>query len=463
MKTLYIECNMGAAGDMLTAALLELVEDKEKTIGELNGLGIPDVVYQTQPAVKCGITGTSVQVMIHGQEESTEDVSYHKHEHSYRHSHSHEHSHEHDTSHHHEHSHEHGYEEFDHDHSHGHTHTHDHEHIHDHDKTHDHSHSHDHDHSHSHVHRSMADVSKIIDSLSLTDKVSSQVKEVYGLIAEAESKAHGKPVDQIHFHEVGSMDAIADVTAVSYLIDKIHPDKITVSPIHVGSGHVHCAHGIMPVPAPATVHILQGVPTYGGKIQGELCTPTGAALLKYYASDFGSMPPISVSRIGYGMGKKDFEAANCVRVFLGESVEDDSYTDTSIELNCNVDDMTGEEVGFALEKLMALGARDAFAQSVIMKKSRPGILITVICSPQDKDTMVKALFRYTKTIGIRETQHPRYILHRTLETVNTDLGPIRKKISSGYGVEKFKYEYEDLVRISEKEQISLQEVLSRLS
>ena len=156
----------------------------------------------------------------------------------------------------------------------------------------------------------MADVSKIIDSLSLTDKVSSQVKEVYGLIAEAESKAHGKPVDQIHFHEVGSMDAIADVTAVCYLIDKIRPDKILVSPIHVGSGHVHCAHGIMPVPAPATAHILQGVPTYGGKIQGELCTPTGAALLKYYASDFGSMPPMSVSRIGYGMGKKDFEAAN---------------------------------------------------------------------------------------------------------------------------------------------------------
>lgn len=458
MKTLYFECNMGAAGDMLTAALLELTEDKEKTLEELNALGIPCVVYQAQPSVKCGITGTSVRVMIHGLEETTEDVSYHGHEHG----------------HHHEHHHEHG---------------HSHDHFHDHDHIHEHEHDHNHDHNHSHVHRSMADIGEIIDNLKVSELVAKQIKEVYGLIAEAESKAHGKPIDQIHFHEVGSMDAIADVTAVCYLMNKIKPDQVLVSPIHVGSGHVHCAHGIMPVPAPATAHILQGAPTYGGSIQGELCTPTGAALLKYFADDFGNMPPLSVKKIGYGMGKKDFQAANCVRVFLGESEEEsgknadrnsvnrseeeqtnkqavlqniDSCTDMVIELNCNVDDMTGEEVGFALEKFMTLGARDAFAQSVIMKKSRLGILITVICSPEDRDKMVKALFRYTRTIGIRETRHPRYILKRTVEIVDTDLGSVRKKISSGYGVERIKYEYDDLARIADKEQISIEEVLNKL-
>ena len=189
------------------------------------------------------------------------------------------------------------------------------------------------------------------------------VLAVYGLIAEAESKAHGMPITDIHFHEVGTMDAVADVTAVCMLMEELHPEQVIVSPIHVGSGQVRCAHGILPVPAPATAHILQGCPTYGGQIRGELCTPTGAALLKYFATSFGSMPVMRTERIGYGMGKKDFEMANCVRVMLGESEE---QTSDAFELECNVDDMTPEEIGFAMERLYEAGAAEVYTVAVGM-------------------------------------------------------------------------------------------------
>lgn len=286
MKTLYLDCSMGAAGDMLTAALLELLSEPEAFIEELNELGIPGVRYSREPAVKCGITGTHVRVAVNGGEEQSLDL----HEHTHTHEHPHDHAHQ---------------EEHDHQHEH-------HEHTHE--------HSHDQSHSHEHHHSGMHDIEHIVTGhLALPQKVKDDVMAVYGLIAQAESKAHGRPVSEIHFHEVGTMDAIADVTAVCLLMDRIAPDKVMASPVHVGSGQVRCAHGILPVPAPATAHILMGVPCYGGSIQGELCTPTGAALLKHFVSKFGPMPLMTVNAIGYGMGKKDFPAANCVRAMLGES------------------------------------------------------------------------------------------------------------------------------------------------
>jgi uncharacterized protein (TIGR00299 family) protein len=285
------------------------------------------------------------------------------------------------------------------------------------------------------------------------------VLAVYQLIADAESKAHGVPVSEIHFHEVGNLDAIADVTAVCLLIDKISPDQIMASPIHVGCGQVHCAHGILPVPAPATAHILQGCPIYAGKIKGELCTPTGAALLKYFVNSFGEMPMMCVSSIGYGMGKKDFEAANCVRAMMGET---DSAKDEMFELNCNVDDMTAEEIGFALERCFEAGAVEAFTIPINMKKSRPGTLIRVICKEDLKEQLIQTLFQYTSTAGIRQTKVERSILHRSIEEVETPYGKIRKKNYSGYGVNRFKYEYEDLAGIAKKEQISISQLLKNI-
>ena len=283
---------------------------------------------------------------------------------------------------------------------------------------------------------------------------------VYGLIAEAESRAHGMPVEEIHFHEVGTMDAIADVTAVCLLMNRLAPDEVVVSPIHVGSGQVRCAHGILPVPAPATAFILRDVPIYGGTVQGELCTPTGAALLRHFATRFGAMPPMCVQAIGYGMGKKDFEAANCVRAMLGES---GSAGDTVTELSCNVDDMTGEAVGFALEELLAAGALEAFTVPVGMKKSRPGVMLCVLCREQDSERIAGLMLRHTTSIGVRAHSCRRYVLTRRIETVQTPYGEVRRKLSEGYGASRVKYEYDDLAHIARETGRTLDEVRSELT
>ena len=274
------------------------------------------------------------------------------------------------------------------------------------------------------------------------------------------------------------MDAVADVTAVCMLLHRIGAEKIVASPVHVGCGKVRCAHGVLPVPAPATAHILRGVPTYGGRIEGELCTPTGAALLKHFVSAFAGMPVMSVDRIGYGMGKKDFKAANCVRAMLGESVADSAQTAvqtpaqeidreqlvqrTVPELSCNVDDMSAEAIAYACEQLFAHGAHEVYTVPIGMKKSRPGTLIRVICAEKDRDEMVRLLFRYTTTIGVRETLTRRYVLHREIVTLDTPYGPVRRKDVSGYGVTRSKYEYDDLSRIAAERGVSVEEVRREL-
>jgi uncharacterized protein (TIGR00299 family) protein len=218
---------------------------------------------------------------------------------------------------------------------------------------------------------------------------------------------------------------------------------------------VKCAHGLLPVPAPATALILQGVPIYGGEIKGELCTPTGGALLKYYVNHFGVMPPMAVTAIGYGMGKKDFPAPNCVRAMVGETAD---RADDILELSCNLDDMTGEAIGFAMEQLLSAGALDVFTTPIGMKKSRPGIMLTVICRPEDKEALLPLIFRHTTTLGVRENRLRRYILDRKTETVQTPYGPVREKIATGYGVERKKYEFEDVARLARENDLSLKDI-----
>ena len=382
MKTLYLDCPMGAAGDMLCAALLELFPEPEKLLEELNSLSIPHVKFQKETVTKCGIVGTHLSVKIYGEEES--------------------------WAHHH------------------------------------------------HSHHSLEEITGILDRLDLPKDVRAQAQTVYDRLAEAESSVHGVPVSEIHFHEVGNLDAIADITAFCYLLNRLSPQRIVVSPIHVGSGQICCAHGILPVPAPATAYLLKGCPIYGGTVKGELCTPTGAALLTHFADDFGDMPVMSVRSIGYGMGKKDFEAANCVRAFWGET---DRLADSMIELNCNVDDMTAEQIGYALECFFKEGAVEAFTIPVNMKKSRPGTLIRVLCREDQKEKLIRCIFKHTSTAGIRETTVKRSVLDRQTVTIDTPFGPVRKKEYSGYGVQRFKYEYEDLAEIASKEKISIEEVL----
>lgn len=319
--------------------------------------------------------------------------------------------------------------------------------------THEHEHEHTHEHA-PHQHNSLHRIQHIVSDLHLPEAVQHNVMSVNGLIAEAESRAHNVPVTEIHFHEVGTMDAVADVVAVCLLMDRLAPERVIVSPIHVGSGHVHCAHGILPVPAPATAYILQGLPIYGGSVKGELCTPTGAALLKHFATEFGEMPVMRVGAIGYGMGKKDFPVANCVRSMLGETGES---SNTVCQLSCNVDDMTAEAVSFSMDRLFDAGALEVYTTPAGMKKSRPGTLICALCPESAREAVVESMLRHTTTIGVRESLCRRYVLERHIESIKTPYGVVRRKDSCGYGVTRSKYEYDDLARIAEERSISLAE------
>ena len=335
MRTLYLDCGMGAAGDMLTAALLELLPQPEEFVKRLNGLGIPGVTYHREQAEKCGITGTHITVTVDGHAEG-------------------EHDHEHD-------------------------------------------HHHEHDHGHHHHHSGMEEISHLIGHLPVSEKVRADIRAVYDAIAQAESHVHGVPVTDIHFHEVGTMDAVADVTAVCLLMEELAADQVIASPVHVGGGTVRCAHGVLPVPAPATAYLLRDVPIYGGAIQGELCTPTGAALLRHFVTRFGDMPVMTLGSVGYGMGQKEFPRANCLRAMLGETAAESGDV---VELACNLDDMTGEGIAFAMERLLAAGALDVYTLPIGMKKSRPGVMLCVLCREEQREDMVRLLLRHTTTLGV---------------------------------------------------------------
>ncbi len=403
MKQLYLDLGMGAAGDMLTAALLELCPHKDGIIKKLNSLNVPGVHYEREIMKKSAICGTHMHVIVNGSEEEC--------------------GHEHEEGH--------------------------------------------HEHSHHH-HISMSDIGEIVSKLNTSEKIKKQILDVYNIIADAESRVHGEPVSQIHFHEVGNMDAIADVAAVCILINELNIGKIVVSPVHTGSGFVMCAHGKLPVPAPATALILEGVPYYSDGLKGELCTPTGAALIKYFADDFSDMPAMVVEKTGYGFGKKEFERLNCVRALLGTAFQcsevtsecDNSCekTDKVVELACNIDDMTAEEIGFATEKILEAGALDVYTISAYMKKNRPGTVICCLCHEDEREKFAKIMFKYTTTIGVRQYNCDRYILSRKTENIETDYGNVRVKKTSGYGVEREKMEYDDLSNIANKRQKSVFEV-----
>lgn len=425
MKTLYLECNMGAAGDMLMAALYELLPQAQKDafLDAMNRL-FPGVTVTPRSAVTCGIAGTRMEVLVHGREEHSHDVALGTAQNAV-----HDHSHEtaHDEAHH---SHEH------------------------HDHEHDHEHSHEHGHEHHHHHASPADIAAILAGLDVPEAVKSNAKAVYDRIAAAEAKAHGVPVAEIHFHEVGTLDAVADVTGVCLAMHLLSPDRVSASPIHVGSGQVRCAHGIMPVPAPATANLLTGIPTYGGEIRGELCTPTGAALLAHFCGSFGPQPAMKVAAVGIGAGTKEFPAANCVRAFLGET-EESGREDVS-ELVCHIDDMTAEALTFAGERLLDAGALDVSTAPITMKKGRAAWALTVLCRPADEERLAKAVLRETSTLGVRVRRCERYVLSPSVRTVETAYGPMSVKVGRGFGIRREKPEYRDVARVAREQDLPFQ-------
>ena len=445
MKTLYIECNMGIAGDMLMGALAEIAP--AEAVEKLRTLKIPGTEISFEHGEKCGIGGTRAHVLVHGEEEGNVG--------------------------------EHGHGEHDHCTGYGHG-----EHGHDTEYVHHHGHGgHDHDaehvYHHEHHHYGMEDIRSIINELPVSASVKENALAIYTRIASAESKVHGQPVSEIHFHEVGAMDAVADVVGNCFLLEAIGAERIVSSPVNVGSGSVRCAHGILPVPAPATAEILKGTEYYSDEIRGELCTPTGAAILTHFTDEIGARPRMRVDSVGIGAGTKDFPKANILRVFLGEVRElsgaddgpqpegrdfqpaadeeifcdssDDSQMDQICELSANIDDMTGEELGFAMERILEAGALDVYYTPIIMKKSRPAVKLSCLCRREKAKTMAEVIFRHTRTAGIRRQDFVRYVLQRE----STERDGLRVKSYRGYGVERSKPEYEDLAELARSRDGSL--------
>lgn len=378
---MYIDCGMGAAGDMLMAALLELHPEREDLLERLNAALPENVRVSAEAGEKRGITGTHVRVVVDGEEEG-------------------------------------------------------------------------HEHGAHHSHTSVAEIFARIEALPVSERARQNTREVYERIAAAESRVHGRPVENIHLHELGSLDALADILGVCMLMDELAPERVLASPVRVGFGEVKCAHGRVPVPTPATELLLRGVPIYAGEIRGELCTPTGAALLAHFVDEFGPMPAMRVEKGGYGLGTKDFETANALRILQGETEE---RGDRVLELVCNLDDMTPEALGFVQELLLSQGALDVYTTAIGMKKNRPGIMLTCMCREEQRDEMLGTLFRHTTTLGIREYRCARYTLRRSERSVETPYGPVRVKRSEGWGVCREKAEYEDLARIAREQGISLKE------
>ena len=420
---LYIECKMGAAGDMLMSALYELLSDTQKKefVDTMNSIFGNDVQIQPEAKNTCGINGTHIHVLALEAEEGCDHIDDYKVSYHDVHTNFHKHNHHENTIH--------------------------------------------HEHSHEHHHYSFMSVKHIIEELEIDKDVKTNAVKVYEIIGNAEAHVHNSTLENIHFHEVGSLDAMADVVGSCLLFHYLKPDRIICSPIHVGNGTVKCAHGILPVPAPATTEILKGIPYYTGNINSELCTPTGAAILKYFADSFSDMPPMAIQNIGYGIGNKQFDTANAVRVFIGDKYTEqnmdksnDYASDEILEISCNLDDMTGEELGYAMDILLEAGALDVFFIPIYMKKNRPAVMLSCLCKTDDKDTFTDLIFKHTSTRGVRYADYTRAKLNSAFEEIHTDAGIVRRKISTGENVVKAKLEFEDLRKIADALDLSIEDV-----
>jgi len=384
---------MGVAGDMLSAALLGLEKDPDAAVAELNALGIPGVVYSLERTARCGIAALRVAVSVNGEVEG--------------------------CAHHHHHAHHH----------HGH-----------------------------HEHRSLADILGIVGSIGLPERVKEDVSEVYRMIAAAEGRAHACTVDEIHFHELGAMDAVADICAVCWLMHRLSPGEVVSSPLNLGGGTVKCAHGVLAVPAPATAFLVEGVPAFADASAAcELTTPTGAALIRRFASRFGAMSEMRISSVGHGAGSRDMEGrANILRCFLGEA--GGCRADEVAEFVCNIDDMTGEDMSFACDRIFEAGALDVAMVPAMMKKGRPGTVLVVLSALAKRDAVADAIFRHTTTIGFRERVCSRRVLERREESLSLDGGlTLRRKTVAAPCGERSKVEHDDLAAFALARGISIAE------
>ena len=427
MKTLYFDCSSGISGNMTLAALTEIIGDENYLIEELKKLHIDGYTIDISKKVKNGITGTHVDVIL-----------THQHEHSHTHE---EHTHHHDHIHE-DHIHHHEHEE--------HNHEHDEEHLHEN----DHEHGHEH---HHHEHRNLHDVCEIIDNSDIDEESKDLAKRIFMRVAEAESKVHNKPLYEVHFHEVGAIDSIVDIVGTAILINKIRPDKIISSVVNDGHGFIECAHGTMAVPVPATSEIFanSNVEFRQIDIDTELVTPTGAAIIAELSSEFTTLPAMKIKKIGWGAGTKDLKIPNVLKVYYGEMQEQNQKI---VVMETNIDDCSGEILGYTEDLLFQNGALDVFYTPIFMKKNRPAYRLTVVCKEPDIQKLQNIIFKETTTIGIRYRYEYRTELEREPITINTKYGTLQAKKVVNNGETYIYPEYESVKELAEKNHIPLKEI-----
>jgi len=312
-------------------------------------------------------------------------------------------------------------------------------------------------HEHNHEERNLKEINEIIKKSKLDNEIKNTIKKIFLKIAIAEAKVHNKPVDKIHFHEIGAIDTIIDIAGAVIGFKKLGIDRIYCSKLNVGTGFVEFSHGKWPVPAPATAEILRNVPIYNNNIEAELVTPTGAAIITALASGFGEMPAMKVEKIGYGAGTKELEQPNVLRVFLGEL--DNMKNDTINIIETNIDNMNPEIYPYVIERLMENGALDAYLTNIIMKKGRPAIKLTVLSEMKDTDKLCNVIFDETTTLGVRILIAAKKKLDREIKTIKTKYGNVGVKISKLKNeVKNIMPEYEDCVKIAKNRKIPLKEV-----
>ena len=466
-QSIYFECNSGISGDMTVAALLDLGADEEKLRKVLASLPVDGYEVRVSRVKKSAIDACDFDVVL--------EEDNHDHDMEYLHGHEHHHEHEHDDEHHHhEHDHEHEHDDEHHHHEHCHEHEHDehhhhehhHEHGHDdghHHHEHEHGEEHHHDHGHHHVHRGLPEINAIIDAGEMTDNARKLAHKIFRIIAEAEAKAHNTPVDQVHFHEVGAIDSIVDIVSAAVCLDDLHVDEVIIPSVTEGTGTVRSQHGILSIPVPAVTNIVaaEGLDLKISNIKGELVTPTGAAVAAAFRTSKELPAEFRIRRIGLGAGKRQYECPGILRAMLIEYDEKTTAqvsSDQIVRLETNIDDCTGEILGYTLERLMEAGARDAFYQPVFMKKNRPAWLLTVICKEDKREALEEIIFRETTTIGIRRSVMERTILEREILTVKTAYGDAQvKKCTTGSSV-RFYPEYESAAALSRSAGVPLQDV-----
>ena len=428
MRVAYLECFSGISGDMFLGALVDAGVSSQLLEETVSALEIGARLEVSQ-VIRGGVAATKVDVWVDGEKDlPREEYWEQQHSHAEAHAHGKSHSHKHDQPQHSEQGH----------------------------------------HSHSHG-RGLTEIRRVIAAAPISGKAKKTAIAIFESLGAAEAKIHHTSIEAVHFHEVGAVDAMVDIICAAVGVEALGVDEIICSPLNVGGGTVKCAHGTIPVPAPATVELLTDAPVYSSGVQAELVTPTGAAIVKTLASRFGTFPEMKIQKSGYGAGSRDFRGhPNVLRLTVGEANSSSAVagailktaSDTISVLEANLDDLNPQVFGYVMDRLLEEGALDAFGVPVQMKKNRPGTLLTVLCKPEHAAKLTRLIFAETTTLGVRRREEARQTLARRWENVHTAWGEVRIKIASMNGtITNYAPEYEDCRKIAAQHKVPLKTVM----